>query len=254
MNEIQGARVVENREVARGTRWLVFESEGEPAEAYGPGNVLAFYVADLDGKWIRHPYTVSWAEGRRVGLLYRVILAGRATRVMAELRPGEVVRFGGRYGEPIRTIVTPDARAVIGVSTGTGIGPLRGFVREALATGYDRPITLYTGFRTVADIPYADELRALEAPGRFAWVPSLTEPSPGWTGLTGRVTTTVPARVDRDAHFHLVGNGAMVAELRAGLLAGGIPAHRVTQEVYFNRVPSPDRATVERIAAVVEGR
>jgi ferredoxin-NADP reductase len=214
--------------------------------------VLALYVADLDGKWLRHPYTVSWAEGARVGILFRVIPSGRGTPTMAALRPGETVRFGGQFGAPVAALVPDDVAEMVGVSTGTGVGPLHGFAAAALAAGFDRPITLHTGFRTEADIPLRRELEALAARHpRLTWLPTLTAPGAGWAGLTGRVTATLPPRAPRNAHFHLVGNGAMVAELRGGLLAAGVPTERVTMEVYFNRVPSPDQGTVAAIGAAI---
>ncbi len=252
MNEIHGARVVENREVAHATHWLVIEGDEPFPGDYGPGNVLALYVLELDGRWVRHPYTVSWTEGSRVGILFRVIPGGRATPVMAALRPGEVVRFGGRFGAPIAAIVAADATEFVGVSTGTGLGPLHGFAAASLAAGFERPITLYPGFRTRADVPFHDDLDALSAQfAHFCWHPTLSAPPDGWPGLAGRVTRTVPPRPHRHAHFHLVGNGAMVAELRGGLLASGIPAHRLTQEVYFNRTAAPDPAVVAAIAGLV---
>ena len=99
MNEIAGAQIVENREVARGTSWLVIEAEDELPDVYGPGNIVLVYVPDPTGKWVRHPYTVTHAEGRRLGILYRIVPGGRTSPFMAMMRPGETLRIGGRFGE-----------------------------------------------------------------------------------------------------------------------------------------------------------
>ncbi|MDP2310865.1 MAG: FAD-dependent oxidoreductase [Pseudomonadota bacterium] len=257
--EIVGARIVEQREVARATWWLVVEIDAPEApevpEGFGPGHVVALYVPDPEGKWIRHPYTVSWSEGRRLAFLYRVIRGGRTTPFMSLMGAGETVRLGGRFGLPISALVPDDAPAVVCVSTGSGIGPLHGYAREALAAahgtpGAGRPITLLAGFREAVDIPQGPALDALAASHpRFTWHPTLTRPAPGWTGRAGRVSAHLGSVATADAHWHLVGNGAMVIDVRAGLLGAGVAPERITTETYFNRGTSPDPRVVEAIVA-----
>lgn len=238
MNEISGARVVENREVARGTRWLVVEAEDGLPAPFSPGHIVALFVPQLNGRWERHPYTASWSEGDRLGILYRVIPGGRSTPTLAAMVPGETVRLAGRFGEPVSRLVG-DAPAVIGVSTGTGIGPLWGFAADG------RAVTLVAGFREAIDIPFAAELEALPS---VRWVPTLTRPTPGWTGRVGRVSSSLASVAIPDAHWHLVGNGAMVADVRGGLLAAGVRPERITAEVYFNKGVAADPAVVAEIA------
>ena len=250
MKEIAGARIVEHREVARATRWLVIElDEADPPEVWAPGHILALYVPNPASKWVRHPYTVSWAEGTRIGILYRVIVGGRTSPFMATLEPGEVLRIGGRFGAPIASLVPEDAPAVIGVSTGTGLGPLHGYAARALEEAPERPVTLLAGFREEADIALGSELTALA--GRFpalTWHPTLSRPSPGWTGLVGRVGAHVASIAVEGAHWHLVGNGAMVTDIRAGLLARGVAQASITTEIYFNRGTSPDPVVAAAVA------
>ncbi len=255
MKEIAGARIVENREVARGTRWLVVEPEEPVAEVYAPGHIVAVYVPDPTGRWVRHPYSVSWADGARIGVLYRVIPGGRTTPFLATMRPGEILRLGGRFGEPVARLVG-DAAALVGVSTGTGLGPLQGYARLA-----DRPVSLLAGFRERTDVPLAAELDALAAATpTFTWRPTLTRPDPAWTGLRGRVGAHLRAALDdvrargadaRAVHWHLVGNGAMVTDVRAGLLAAGVEPARVTTETYHNRGTAVDPAVEARIGAAL---
>src|SRR6185436_17577662 len=99
----------------------------------------------------------------------------------------------------------------VGISTGTGIGPLYGFARQALTENVLKvPIRLYAGFREEADICLKPELDALAASyAEFSWNPTLSQPHAGWKGLRGRVTASVPPLLDPldGLHFHLVGNG-----------------------------------------------
>lgn len=251
MKEIAGARVVESREVARATWWLLLEPEDGLPEPHAPGDVVAVYVADLSGRWIRHPYTVCFADATRIGLVVRVIRHGRISPALAALQPGDTLRLGGRFGEPIARLVG-DAPAVVGLSTGTGVGPLLGWARTA-----DRPNVLLTGFREAVDIPFADALGALP---NTTWLPTLTKPGAGWTGLVGRVPAHVGAAVaslraagvdPRRAHWHLVGNGAMVTDVRHGLLSAGLEPVRVTTEIYHNRGTAADPAVAAAVAAAL---
>jgi NAD(P)H-flavin reductase len=253
VKEIAGAVVVENREVARGMRWLVLEAEADPPEVYEPGHIVALYVPDPGGRWSRHPYTVCWCEGPRIGLLYRVVPHGRTTPFLAMMGPGETVRLGGRFGEPVHRLVL-DAGVLIGVATGSGLGPLRGYARTA-----GLPVVLLAGFRGPADIPVVDALAGGTEP--FTWMPTVTHPDEAWGGRVGRVNAHVgdalaaarAAAPGLPVHWHLVGNGGMVTDVRAGLLAAGVQQPRITTEIYHARGSVPDEAAAAEIAALLRG-
>lgn len=232
MNEILGVRIVENREVARATRWITLE--GELPYELEPGHIVVVYVPDLAHNWVRHPYTVSWAEPGRFSILYRVVRHGRTTPTMAEMGPGDTLRLGSRHGEPVRRLVG-DAPRLVGVSTGVGVGPLAGYVR----TRPERAITLVSGFREEADMVPVQGVD---------WRPTLTRPGPAWTGRVGRVDQHLAGLDTPETHWHLVGNGAMIVSVRAGLLGAGVPLSRLTIEVYFDKGAAPDPEVVARIA------
>jgi ferredoxin-NADP reductase len=147
------------------------------------------------------------------------------------------MELSGLHHEPVRDLIAPEALGFVGLSTGSGIGPLWGFAERALSSGFARPITLFAGYREAADICLAPELDALQAryPG-FRWQPTLTSPDPHWTGLVGRVCESVPPLIEAPGtrHFHLVGNGAMLVEMKAALALCGVPEGQVTSEVFFN--------------------
>ena len=228
------AEVTGNREVGRGCRLLELVLPDALPFPFEPGHVLVLRHAGH-----RHPYTVSRADasGRKLGLVFRVIPGGRLTPLLEAVPPGARLELSGLHHEPVRGLVAPGAEAFVGLATGSGIGPLWGFAEQALASGFQRPITLFAGFREEEDICLAQELNALQArhPG-FRWHPTLTRPRAAWTGLVGRVGESAPPMLpDPGArHFHLVGNGAMVAELKAALALAGVPGERVSTETFFN--------------------
>jgi NAD(P)H-flavin reductase len=242
------ARVTGNREVGRSCRLVELELADALPFPYQPGHVA---VLHLDG--LRHPYTLCRADPARrtLGLVFRVVPDGRLTPALGRLAPGDQVELSGLHHTPVRDGIAPAARSVVGLATGSGIGPLWGFAEQALAAGFQRPITLFAGFREAEDICLAPELDALQAryPG-FRWLPTLSRPAAAWPGLRGRVGESAPALIPepRACHFHLVGNGAMLAELKAALEAVGVPGPQVTTEVFFNFNAKADPEAVRAIA------
>jgi len=244
------AAVTGNREVGRGCRLLQLALPDPLPFPFEPGHVAVLRLAGH-----RHPYTLSQVdpERRTVGILFRVIPGGRLTPALEQLVPGALVEFSGLHHAPVLEGIAPEAAAVVGLGTGSGIGPLWGFAERALAQGFDRPISLYGGFREAADICLAPELDALQARhAGFRWAATLTRPDPAWTGLRGRLGESVPPLVPdpRACHWHLVGNGAMLAEFKAALAAAGVPEAQVTSEVFFNYNAKADPA----VAAAIAGR
>jgi len=242
-------QLVANRESGRGTRLLELELRDELPFPFEPGHVVVLRHAGH-----RHPYTVSRArpERRALDLLLRVIPGGRLTPALAAAAPGALFEVSGLHHSPIQEGIADRAATVVGLATGSGLGPLWGFAEAALAGGWDRPIQLFAGFREAADICLGPELDALQARHpQFRWQPTLTRPEPGWQGLRGRLGESVPplVRSPRSCHFHLVGNGAMLAEFMAALEALGVPPEQVTSEVFFNFKAEPDPAAVQTILA-----
>ena len=242
------AVVAGNREVGRGCRLLTLQVPDALPFPFEPGHVVVVRHVEH-----RHPYTVSLADParRELGLVFRVIPGGRLTPGLEAAAPGVRMELSGLHHEPVRALIAPEAHAVVGLATGSGTGPLWGFAEQALAAGFERPITLFAGFREAADICLAPELDALQARHpTFRWRPTLTAPPPGWTGSRGQVGESAPPLIPepRACHFHLVGNGAMLAELKAALALVGVPEGQVTSEVFFNYNAKADPDTARAIA------
>lgn len=248
------ATVLDNREFARGSRWITLRSDDDHPLVYEPGNVLGLRIAD-GRRHLRHAYTVTWAdpEARTFSIIYRVIPTGTMTPKLAALEQGATVGFSGVHHNPIRHEVNPGARKVVGLATGTGVGPLYGYFRFVLEhTLEKRPLSLYVGYREAADIGPRTELDALAAKySNFQWAPTLSQPDAGWKGLRGRLTESVPPLIakPRETHFHLVGNGGMLVEMEAALAKIGVPGDFVSDEYYFNWDAEATDPVAEQIAA-----
>lgn len=264
----QAGTVVSNAPAGRGS-FVLRVRAAAPLE-YLPGHILGLELEHPEtGEALKGPYTVTRAQTvDSFDVLYRVIPDGRKTPFMQALAPGDACRFGGRFGTPIAEGIDSACDRLVGVATGSGIGPLLGHAEQALAasaaSGGGRKIELFAGYRDLADAACVPELDALAAAhaDRFSWTACISRPSPctattatplAAPRLTGRVTVAVPSQLGSVAstHFHLIGNGAFVKEFKAGLLAGGVEEGRVTTEVYFNGKAEPDADVVAFVADAV---
>ncbi len=255
----RAARVVENREMAEGSLWLTLQAVDDEPARYEPGHVLSLALKNTDGSLQRHAYTVSSAEpaGERFSHLYRVIRDGRLTPRFKRLEVGNEVYFHGPFHTPIQEEIAPDATRIVGVATGTGIGPLYGFAVKALAEGEARAIAVYVSFRRFEDVALLPELgRLARQHENFLFDYSLTEPPPVWSGLIGRVQEAVPVHLrDLDrTHLHIVGRGDMVHVWQAAWLRAGFAPSRVSIETYFHHHARPGEAEVDALAQVLSTR
>ncbi len=131
-----------------------------------------------------------------------------------------------------------------------GVGPFLSLARSVLPEGFDRPMRLFWGLRLTEDICLLDELDDLARRyPPFSYQISLSQPPPGWQGLRGRLTFTVPTLLNSlaDKHFYLVGNGAMIEEISTALSDLGVDKRLVYEEYFFNGKYRADPAVVADI-------
>lgn len=237
-----------------GTIAVTLRDLGDNALDFEPGQFIGFAV-EVGDKLHTRPYCLAStaADWPLLRLVVRLIPEGSFSQSLKALSPGDVLPFRGPLG---RSMLPEGPGSLVLIATGVGVGPYLGLVRHLAQQGEDRPVRLYWGLRLASDICLTDELDALarEHPD-FAYRISLSQPPPGWQGLTGRVTESVPPLLNSlaDSHFVLCGNGAMIAELHGALYEAGVPRQQLHREFYFNTRYRPDEATVaairERFAA-----
>lgn len=241
----------------------------------------------VNGGWLRGPYTVSRAEpstsgGRGFQVLIKDV--GYKSHVWATASPGTSVQFGGKFKVPIaegvmnsaqqvsrsdeddsRAAAVPQVQRVVLICTGVGVGPCVGAAAELLDK-YTSPsflgrIDVLASFRTREEVAMADDLNHLADayPNRFQWTPIITsevgrlsassENLHRYLGMNDDDTNTISSVVN--THYHLIGNGQLVNEWKAGLAQAGVPAERVTVEMYFNHNAPSDQNAVANIANFV---
>lgn len=112
--------------------------------------------------------------------------------VFKEMKEKAILRFEGPRGS---FFLREDSdKPIILVASGTGFAPIKSIVEHALHNRHQRPMTLYWGARTPADLYMAELPRQWAAQNAHVqFVPVISEPQAGdgWTGRTGFVHQAV---------------------------------------------------------------
>lgn len=253
-------------ELAQGSVMLHIDTS-TPVD-YEPGHVLALEMPisktklrklknektikdakDNDG-WMRGPYTVSRSTENSIDILIRVV--GEKSERFANATEGTPVRFGGKFHVPIlEGIDVPTTKRVCMISSGVGVGP-----EKALDDGSYPPIDLICSYRNKDEIVYKEQMIKLQMkhPNKFSWKAGITSKQGRVSANDENLKAITESKFDaglEDTHYHLIGNGQLVSEFKAGLLKAGVPDDKVTVEMYFNHMAKADETVVDRIAAAV---
>ncbi|MBW7907903.1 MAG: hypothetical protein H3C50_03150 [Kiritimatiellae bacterium] len=164
----------------------------------------------------------SLANGERdptLRLLIRLIPGGVTTPRLAKLVPGDAVEFTGPTGS---FLLRDDDRPIWFIATGTGIAPLRSFVRTA---PHLRPVVLH-GVRQAEELYYRDELE----PHCSAYYPCVSRDPKSPQRVTTRLQSL---RIPTEATFYLCGSQPMIHDATKILAAHNIPADQIVSEPYF---------------------
>jgi CDP-4-dehydro-6-deoxyglucose reductase len=177
----------------------------------------------------------------------RASSSGFTGQLFDSMRAGTLLRIEGPLGQFWFRADSP--RPALMVGGGTGYAPLRAMLRQLLAIGDRRPLTLYWGGRTSGDL-YEDVWLTNVATVRPAFVyrPVLSEPDADSFGAvrTGLVHQAVLADVPDLSGYDVYASGppAMIEAIRAGFAAHGLPR----EQLFFDSFDyAPD--TVARMKA-----
>ena len=190
------------------------------------------------------PYSIAVGPGEAARDRYLEFLIGLGPDGtpgphLPDLSPGTRVDIEGPLGSFVFP-ETPDETSFLFVAGGTGIAPLRAMWHQALAGGETRRIGVVYSARTPDEFAFDDELTALAAAGRVAYVRTATRHSGGaWDGGSGRIDRTrlEAAVVSRETLCFVCGPEALVHDVPGMLREIGIAAERIRVEEWVFRAP-----------------
>lgn len=177
-----------------------------------------------------------------IELHIKLVEGGRFTGdVFSSLKEKVLLRFEGPLGNFY--LRKNSTRPVIFLAGGTGFGPIKGMIENALAEGITRPMHLYWSARAQRDL-YLDALpRAWQAQhGHFHYTPVLSQPQDPWPGKTGYAATAVMENFPDLSGYEVYASGppAMVRDAQASLLKQGLALDNFYSDPFeFNENPVP---------------
>jgi ferredoxin-NADP reductase len=221
---------------------LTFAMRTPPRLEFRAGQFVSIAVpAAGDGGEIvpRRSYSIASQTdtGETLRFIIRVIPEGKASELLMGLPLGAPINMTGPHG--FFVLDAAHAGDVVFGATGTGIAAVMPMLGELARTppsaGHHRMV--FWGVRHESDLFARPEIEALAARAGADLNLYLTAPGPAWSGGHGRITAAVLDRLPALATptFYLVGNGAMITELKRELVARGI--NRKTQirtEAFFD--------------------
>jgi ferredoxin-NADP reductase len=204
---------------------------------FRPGQFVSMRVGeDPDGDPILRSYSIASSPGRaELDLILKLVPGGRASTYFETLQPGDRVRFTGPMGFFVLDLA--HSGDVVFGATGVGITPVLPMLEEVLSRPEKGKVRLYWSNRFPDDFFWQDELATLaRAHPRLDVRQFVSRDAAGWKGLCGRINQPIfdaVPELDRPV-FYLVGNGAMIKDVKAGLIALGVDRKKqIRNEAFF---------------------
>jgi CDP-4-dehydro-6-deoxyglucose reductase len=226
------ARLLSARELAPEVAHFDFEVPEFDVISFVPGQFFSFTEEIACNKITRAYSIASPPAGNRFSLCLNRVKDGLFSPRLFDLQPGEEIEFKGPYGA---FVLRKPVRDSLFVAAGTGIAPFRSMIHAHVPSDHEHRFTLLFGARFEDGIYYRDEFEAISRTHpAFQFWPTLTRPSPAWTGRIGRVQEHLPEALGnrRDLDVYICGLKEMVNDFRARLKDLGFDRKQIIFERY----------------------
>jgi NAD(P)H-flavin reductase/ferredoxin len=234
-------RIVEQTKVTHDITRLTVQLE-QPIP-YKAGQFANVAIDGLPGVVRSYSFASPSHKGAQVTFFIRKVPGGPLSSLVNDTDVvGRTVRVEGPAGDFwLRASDAP----LLFVAGGSGLAPILAILKDALAAGVTRSVTLLFGAREARDLYALEELDAIAKAwrGTFRFVPVLSAASDdaSWTGARGLVTEKIPELLEPGAHGYLCGPPAMIDGAIELLRQRGVSR----EHIHF------DRFTTQADAAVV---
>ena len=229
--------------IAPGIADLIFRMRSPERLAFRAGQFVSIdveptAVTGASSAAKRRSYSIASHsdQGDSLRFIIRVIPTGAASELLMSIPIGDTVRMTGPHGFFVLDEVHPGD--IVFGATGTGVAavmPMLGELGRA-EPGAGRRY-LYWGLRHESDLFAHDEIARLCEQSDTELIPYLSAAQEGWIGGRGRITAAILQRLLelRTPTFYLVGNGAMITELKRELCERGVNRKKqIRTEAFFD--------------------
>ncbi len=207
------------------------EADGHAGQPFLPGQFAWLKEPGWRHLLEEHPFSYSSGAGNPAHPGFTLQPRSGFSARAARLQPGRKLLVDGPHGA-FRP--QPDARGTVLVSGGIGITPSMSILRTAAQRRDPRPHVLLYGGRTLASLPFLEELTTLAGSIALTTTICLSAPEEGWTGERGRIDAAVLDRhLPHDLRgwqFMTCGAPSFVDAILDAFEEVGVPGERVHAE------------------------
>ena len=259
----QAWRVLRVEQESRDIRSFYLQPPSDSAVGFAPGQHVPVQVKrDGEAPLIR-TYSLSSAPSDGYWRISVKAQGPVSRHLHARIAPGDVLDVRPPMGS--FTLDVQSTRPLVLIGAGVGITPLLAMLREQLSQGQARAIHVFQGARSLADLPFRQELASLQqrAEGLLHIHRALSQPEShallgrdyefaGRLGI-GQVKATLALD---DYEFYLCGPGSFTQDLYEGLRGVHVPDARIHAEAFgpstLRRHPHADQPALQQPPAASE--
>ncbi|WP_194776756.1 ferredoxin--NADP reductase [Pararhodonellum marinum] len=173
---------------------LYFE-QPDPFLDYKAGQFLTLLL-DIEGKPVRRSYSICTSPylDPFPGITVKRVAGGLVSNYLIEkMKPGKTIEVMKPMGTFTTTFHSKNQNHFILITGGSGITPIMGIMKSVLINEPLSKVSLLYCSRSEGQIIFDKELKELqrEYKDRLQIVHNLTQPSPEWKGLQGRLSSQV---------------------------------------------------------------
>ncbi|WP_043203547.1 pyridoxamine 5'-phosphate oxidase family protein [Pseudomonas putida] len=235
----QAWRVLRVEQESRDIRSFYLEPPSDSRVVFAPGQHIPVQVQVGNEASMIRTYSLSSAPSDGY-LRISVKAQGPVSRHLhAHIAPGDVLDVRPPMGS--FTLDEQGTRPLVLIGAGVGITPLLAMLREQLSKGQARRIHLFHGARSLADLPFGQELASLryQAGGLLHVHRALSQPEDHavagqdyeFAGRLGIEQVKATLALD-DYDFYLCGPGSFTQDLYEGLRTVHVPDARIHAEAF----------------------
>jgi ring-1,2-phenylacetyl-CoA epoxidase subunit PaaE len=170
----------------------------------------------------------------------------------------EVMEPMGSFALDLR----PVQRHVVLIGAGSGITPLMSIAKAVLRMESTSIVSLLYGNRNQNSIIFKNNLEELQKQytNRFRVIHVLSQPTPGWSGLTGRLNKSLAIKLINElpkldvyrTDYYLCGPVGMMEEMEQALSILYVPKEKIHKESFATATDTTLKPIEETIAILVQ--
>lgn len=231
----------------------------QPAQskiAYKPGQFLTLLIP-VGGETVRRSYSMSSCPhtDKELCVTVKRVANGKVSNYLNDnLKVGhelEVMEPMGSFALDLR----PVQRHVILIGAGSGITPLMSIAKAVLRMESSSIVSLLYGNRNQESIIFKNALEELQKQytNRFRVLHILSQPNPGWTGLTGRLNRALVIKLINElpkldvyrTDYYTCGPSGMMEEIEQALALLYVPKDKIHKESFATTTDSTPKMMEE---------